>query len=91
MADAHEVHFGLPGRAGERIALAADGQGRFFANSHVPTGNMIVRRRLLAARGWAVLSVPYYLWAELSEDLRRAWLLQARGICRLTTPYPINP
>ena len=78
--------FGLPGRAGGRIALAAEGQGRFFANSHLPTGNMIVRHRLLAARGWAVLSVPYYLWAELSEDLRRAWLFQARGTCRLTHP-----
>lgn len=58
-----------------------DGQGRFFANSHAPSGNMIIRHRLLAARGWAVLSVPHYLWAELSSDLRRAWLLQARGIC----------
>ena len=39
---------------------------------------MLVRRRLLAARGWAVISVPYYVWDRLNDDGRGAWLLQAR-------------
>ena len=39
---------------------------------------MLARRRLLAARGWAVISVPYYVWQELNDDVRGAWLMQAR-------------
>ena len=39
---------------------------------------MLARHRLLAARGWAVISVPYYVWYELDDAGRGAWLLQAR-------------
>ena len=65
-------------RAGERIALEADGPSHFNANTLAPGGPMLARHRLLAARGWAVISVPYYVWNELKDDGRGAWLMQAR-------------
>ena len=68
----------LVGRAGERIALEADGPSHFNANTLAPGGGMLARRRLLAARGWEVISVPYYVWDELNDAARGAWLMQAR-------------
>ena len=68
----------LVGWAGERIALEADGPSHFAANTLAPGGAMLARRRLLAARGWAVISVPYYVWEKLNNDGRGAWLMQAR-------------
>ena len=65
------------GQAGERIALEADGPSHFAANTLAPGGAMLARNRLLAARGWAVISMPYYVWAELKDDARGAWLMQA--------------
>ncbi|KAK9831432.1 hypothetical protein WJX81_004289 [Elliptochloris bilobata] len=61
---------------GERIALEADGPSHFAVNTHRPGGSMIARHRLLAARGWAVVSIPYYLWDHLKDAVRGAWLLQ---------------
>ena len=73
------------GRAGERIALEADGPSHFAANTLAPGGAMLARNRLLVARGWAVISVPYYVWAELNDDARGAWLMQARMLRILLT------
>ncbi|KAK9841811.1 hypothetical protein WJX81_004571 [Elliptochloris bilobata] len=53
-----------------------DVMGPFTANTRSPGGSMIARHRLLSARGWAVISVPYFLWEELTDDVRGAWLLQ---------------
>ena len=64
--------------AGERIALEADGPYHFAANTLAPGGALLARHRLLAARGWAVISVPYYVWNELNDNGRGAWLMQAR-------------
>ena len=68
------------GRAGERIALEADGPSHFAANTLAPGGAMLARNRLLAARGWEVISVPKYVWVELNDDACGAWLLQARPL-----------
>jgi hypothetical protein len=39
-----------------------DGPHHWLANSRTATGETLGRRRLLAARGWAVVSVPYFAW-----------------------------
>ena len=64
--------------AGERIALEADGPYHFTANTLAPNHRLIMRHRLLAARGWLLISVPSYLWQRLNDAGRGAWLLQAR-------------
>ena len=71
----------LVGWAGERIAVEADGPSHFAANTLAPGGAMLARRRLLAARGWAVISAPFYVWEELNGAERGAWLMQARPQC----------
>lgn len=68
-------------RAGERIALEVDGPSHFAANTLAPGGAMLARHRLLAARGWVVISVPYYIWNRLNDAGRGAWLMQARPHC----------
>ena len=73
----------LVGRAGERIALEVDGPHHFAANTLAPGGGMLARHRLLAARGWAVVSVPYYAWDQLNNAGRGAWLMQARPHCSM--------
>ena len=78
----------LVGRAGERIALEADGPYHFAANTLAPGGAMLARHRLLAARGWAVISVPGYVWKELEDAGRGAWLMQARLLrCSLVAAW----
>ena len=64
--------------AGERIALEADGLSQFTTNTLAPCHRLITRHRLLAARGWLLISVPCYLWQRLNDAGRGAWLLQAR-------------
>ena len=78
----------LVGRAGERIALEADGPYHFAANTLAPGGAVLARHRLLAARGWAVISVPGYVWKELEDAGRGAWLMQARLLrCSLVAAW----
>ena len=79
--------------AGEHIALEADGPYHFAANTLAPGGAMLARHRLLAARGWAVISVPSYVWNELADAARGAWLMQARllrsplgAVCLVSLP-----
>lgn len=64
--------------AGERIALEVDGPHHFTANTLAVGGAMAARHRLLGAAGWAVVSVPFFLWDTLDDAARSAWLLQAR-------------
>ena len=47
---------------------------------------MLARHRLLAARGWAVISVPLYVWNELNDAARGAWLMQACLLRKLLLP-----
>jgi len=46
------------------------GHARFLAaDNGVPsvTGSTICRKKLLEARGWRVISVPYFKWAALES------------------------
>ena len=48
------------------VAVEVDGSTHFTQNQpYVPLGRTLWRWRLLAARGWRVVSVPYYRWARL--------------------------
>jgi len=49
------------------IALEVDGPFHFTANTHLPLGSTICRKKLLEARGWRVISVPYFKWAALES------------------------
>jgi RAP domain len=44
------------------VVTQVDGPHHFTANTHTPLGETAGRCRLLAARGWTVISVPYFLW-----------------------------
>lgn len=62
--------------AAERIAIEVDGPHHFTANTCQPLGEMLARHKLLKARGWAVISVPFYSWSNKSTDLRIKYLSQ---------------
>ena len=64
--------------AGERIAFEVDGPHHFTANTLAVTGEMLARQKLLRARGWHVVSVPFFRWAGRSDEARAQWLLQVR-------------
>lgn len=66
----------------EKIAMEIDGPHHFAHNTHQPLGEMIARDDMLRARGWHVISLPYFIWSETAdnnrEDLLRNMLSQAR-------------
>lgn len=66
----------LDSSAGEKIAVEVDGPHHFTANGREPLGEMRARQRLLAARAWTVLSVPYFLWAAHADDAQHRSFLQ---------------
>ena len=78
--------------AGERIAFEVDGPHHFTANTLAVTGEMLARQKLLRARGWHVVSVPFFRWAGRSDEARAQWLLQARLVCTSSRRYttPVN-
>ena len=48
-----------------RIAIDVDGPSHFVRGAEGrprPNGNTLLRRRLLEASGWRVVSVPYFEW-----------------------------
>jgi len=63
-------------RAAERITFEVDGPHHFMANTLAVTGEMLARQKLLRARGWHVISVPFFHWAGRSDGARAQWLLQ---------------
>jgi hypothetical protein len=62
--------------ADERIGIEVDGPHHFCTNMLTLTGDTIARQKLLQARGWALISVPYFHWAS-ADDGQRAAMLQA--------------
>ena len=58
----------LPAAAGKKIAIEADGPFHYTVNGMGPggepteLGTTIIRRRMLRAGGWSVLSIPFYEW-----------------------------
>ncbi|BDA46187.1 probable RAP domain-containing protein, chloroplastic [Coccomyxa sp. Obi] len=67
----------------EKIAIEVDGPHHFTANTLAVTGEMLARQKLLKARGWAVISVPFFRWSGLTDTARVEWffpeLAQARA------------
>jgi RAP domain len=78
----HSVDIALctsgPGRAA-RIAIEVDGPTHFsMTPPYRMLGDTIARRRVLAALGWVVISVPFYDWYELDrKEDQDAWMRQA--------------
>lgn len=52
---------------GRRIAIEVDGPFHFPVNARTPLGHTMIRRRLLRAAGWTVMSIPWYEWFELKS------------------------
>jgi hypothetical protein len=55
--------------AARRVAVEVDGPAH-FTNSlpHSLLGSSLAKQRCLQARGWAVLSVPYYTWSSWAQQ-----------------------
>ncbi|EOD30188.1 hypothetical protein EMIHUDRAFT_460698 [Emiliania huxleyi CCMP1516] len=67
-----------------RIAIEVDGPSHFLRPDsqgvRAPSGTTMLKRRLLAAAGWRVISVPFYDWDRLNTaDERQAYLERAVG------------
>jgi len=58
----------------DKIALEIDGPHHFTRNSYLPLGDTIVRDEMLRARGWYVISIPFFSWSGLEESEKRALL-----------------
>lgn len=52
----------LPGGERKKIAVEVDGPQHFAVNTNQPLGHTVLRRRLLKALGWDVVSVPHFEW-----------------------------
>ncbi|KAI8475360.1 MAG: hypothetical protein J3K34DRAFT_484527 [Monoraphidium minutum] len=54
--------------SGRRLAIEADGPWHFMRSGREPTGETLARNRALAARGFVVVSVPWWEWQEVRGD-----------------------
>ena len=52
---------------GREVAVEVDGPSRFVGR--VPAGATALKRRQLRAAGWTLLSVPYWEWERLEEEV----------------------
>jgi hypothetical protein len=50
---------------GRKLAIEVDGPFHFPVNARTPLGHTMIRRRLLRAAGWTVLSIPWYEWFSM--------------------------
>ena len=55
-----------------QIALEVDGPQHFV--ERLPNGGMLLRNRLLEARGFRVISVPFYEWNSLQAGGQMEYL-----------------
>ena len=52
-----------------KVAIEVDGPYHYLLNwPPNPTGATLLRRRLLRAQGWRMVSVPYFLWSYSSPE-----------------------
>ena len=51
---------------GRKLAIEVDGPFHFPVNARTPLGHTMIRRRLLRAAGWTVLSIPWYEWFAMN-------------------------
>ncbi|KAK9864416.1 hypothetical protein WJX84_005546 [Apatococcus fuscideae] len=54
--------------AREKVCIEVDGPHHFSANTLRPSGENLARQRLLRARGWAVVSIPFFKWSDKDDD-----------------------
>ena len=64
-----------------RVGVEVDGPSHFLLPDgrgvRRPNGPTLLKRRLLAAAGWRVISVPFYEWDGLIANERQAYLVRA--------------
>ncbi|GBF97714.1 hypothetical protein Rsub_10878 [Raphidocelis subcapitata] len=58
--------------SGLRLAIEADGPTHFLRPGREVSGDTLARNRALSARGCVVVSVPYWEWAKVQRDGRKA-------------------
>ena len=64
----YSIDIALPA---SRVAVEVDGPSHFVSGcrgEHAPNGATLLKRRLLKAAGWYVVSVPYYEWGRLAHS-----------------------
>ena len=49
------------------LHVQVDGPWHFSHNTLQPLGPTLLKRRLLAAAGWQLLSIPFHEWVQLSD------------------------
>ncbi|BDA44072.1 probable RAP domain-containing protein, chloroplastic at C-terminar half [Coccomyxa sp. Obi] len=78
-----------------QLAIEVDGPSHFTSNTLRPLGPTLLKRRLLAGRGWEVVSVPYFHWNALQSDYERQLYvylaLQSTSRGRLAVKVPAQP
>jgi len=52
-----------------------------------PTGRTILRNKLLRARGWLVVDIPYFEWNALKTSTARTNYLKAAIALEVQTKY----
>jgi hypothetical protein len=65
--------------------VEVDGPFHFSVNTNSPLGQTMIRRRLLRAVGWTVISVPYHTWCmrALHEGMSCCGLTMRTAVLRL--------
>ena len=75
--------------SGRRLAIEADGPAHFLLHGREMTGNTLARNRVLASRGYVVVSVPYWEWDEMKGDAaQKAAYLQRKVEAALQQQAP---
>jgi len=64
--------------SGRRLAIEADGPTHFLEPGRKLTGETLARNRALAARGYVVVSVPWWEWGEVRSESDRAAYLSGK-------------
>jgi hypothetical protein len=64
--------------AGVRVAIEADGPSHFIQPGNTLTGGTLFRNRALAARGYAVVSIPGWEWKQLQGVAQKQQYLLAK-------------
>jgi very-short-patch-repair endonuclease len=53
----------------KRLVIEVDGPSHFAYRSHISLGHTLFKKRLLEAMKWNVLSIPYWQWDKLGDDI----------------------
>lgn len=79
--DLFSVDIAILGPEGSRIAVEVDGPYHYPVNSNKPLGHTIVRRRILRAGGWRVVSIPHFEWYPMygNRAAQLKYLVQKLG------------